>query len=144
MPDEEPQTGDYLQVNRRRRIPMSEITWSFSASGGPGGQHANTSNTRAEARFDIAATAAFPPYERDQLIERLGPVLRIVASDERSQYRNRELALDRLARRLEDALRRDPPRVATRPTRGSKERRLVGKRIRSETKTGRQRPKDEE
>jgi ribosome-associated protein len=144
MSDESAPPGEYLRINRRRTIPMSEITWNFSASGGPGGQHANTSNTRAEVRFDIAATEAFPAHERDRLIERLGTVVRIAASDERSQYRNRELALERLARRLNDALRRDPPRVATRPTRGSKERRLVGKRIRSETKAGRQRPKDEE
>jgi ribosome-associated protein len=123
---------------------MSEISWTFSASGGPGGQHANTSNTRAEARFDISASTAFPPHEQERLIERLGSVIRVAASDERSQFRNRELALERLAQRIATALKTTPPRVATRPTRGSKERRLVGKRLRSETKAGRQRPKTDE
>jgi ribosome-associated protein len=136
--------GDRLRVNRHRSIPMAELEWSFTASGGPGGQHANTSNTRAEVRFDIVASEAFPPHERDRLVERLGPIVRVAASDERSQYRNRELALERLARRIADALRIDRPRVATRPTRGSKERRLVDKRLRSETKAGRQRPNRDE
>jgi ribosome-associated protein len=133
-------SGETLRVNRYRAIPLAELEWSFTASGGPGGQHANTSNTRAEVRFDIASSGAFPPHERDRLIERLGPIVRVAASDERSQYRNRELALERLAKRIADALRVDPPRVATRPTRGSKERRLVDKRLRSETKAARQRP----
>jgi len=142
--DEEPPDGELLRINRRRTIPMSEISWTFSASGGPGGQHANTSNTRAEVRFDISASSAFPPHEQALLVERLGSVVRVAASDERSQYRNRELALERLAGRLASALKTAPPRVATRPTRGSKERRLVGKRLRAETKARRQRPNTDE
>jgi ribosome-associated protein len=144
MSEEPASPRETLRINRRRAIPMSEIAWTFSASSGPGGQHANTSNTRAEARFDLSATTAFPPAERELLIERLGPVVRVVASDERSQWRNRELALERLAERIAAALRREPPRVATRPTKGSKERRLAGKRQRSATKAGRQRPNPEE
>ena len=123
---------------------MSEITWSFTASGGPGGQHANTSNTRAELRFDLTQSGAFSEEERARLIERLGEIVRIAASDERSQYRNRALALERLASKINEALHRDPPRVATRPTRGSKERRLDTKRIRSATKARRQRPTSDE
>jgi ribosome-associated protein len=144
MSDPVEQPGEVLRINRHRAIPIAEISWTFSASGGPGGQHANTSNTKAEVRYDIAASHAFPTHEQDRLIERLGRVIRIVASDERSQYRNRELALERLAKRINEALRRDPPRVATRPTRGSKERRLDGKRIRSETKATRQRPQTDD
>jgi ribosome-associated protein len=136
--------GPALLVDRHHAIPLSEISWSFSASGGPGGQHANTANTRVLLRFDITESSAFSPAERDRLAERLGGVLRISVADERSQWRNRELALERLAQRLRAALRRDPPRVPTRPTRGSKERRLDDKRLRASTKAGRQRPSDDE
>ena len=85
-----------LVVSRTCRIPLSELEWRFSASGGPGGQHANTSNTRAEVRFDVAGSPSLGPRQRARLLERLGPVVRVVADDERSQARNRQLALDRL------------------------------------------------
>ena len=85
--------GEVLQVTKTLAIPLDELEWRFSSSGGPGGQHANTSNTKAEVRFDVAASPSLAPHQRDRLLERLGPVVRAVASDERSQTRNRELAL---------------------------------------------------
>ena len=119
----------------------------ISASGGPGGQHVNTANTRAEVRFDIAASPSLGPRQRARLLERLGPEVRVVASDERSQLRNRELALERLRSRLAEALRVETPRRATKPTKGAKERRLEEKRQRAQTKQrrqgGRGRPDDE-
>jgi ribosome-associated protein len=125
---------DVLRVTRSLSVPLSELTWRFSASGGPGGQHANTSNTRAEVRFDIATSPSLGPRQRARLLDRLGPEVRVAASDERSQARNRALALERLAARLADALRVEPPRTATRPTRASQRRRVDAKRRRSETK----------
>jgi ribosome-associated protein len=126
-------------------IRMDELEWRFSASGGPGGQHVNTANTRAEVRFDIAASPSLGPRQRARLLERLGPEVRVVASDERSQLRNRELALERLRSRLAEALRVETPRRATKPTKAARERRLEDKRHRSETKRrrrGRAEPDD--
>ncbi|MDQ4069762.1 MAG: aminoacyl-tRNA hydrolase [Actinomycetota bacterium] len=144
MPDDasRPPSG-HLIVTRSCRIPLEELEWRFSASGGPGGQHANTANTRAEVRFDVAASPSLGPRQRARLLERLGPVVRVVASDERSQSRNRRLALERLAARLGDGLQTDPVRVPTRPTAASAAERLAGKRRRSETKRLRARPADE-
>jgi ribosome-associated protein len=119
-------------------LRMDELDWRFSASGGPGGQHVNTANTRAEVRFDIAGSPSLGPRQRARLLERLGPEVRVVASDERSQLRNRELALERLRSRLADALRVEKPRRATKPTKAAKQRRLEDKRHRSETKRRRQ------
>jgi ribosome-associated protein len=135
---------DVLRVTRSLSVPLSELSWRFSASGGPGGQHANTSNTRAEVRFDVAGSPSLGPRQRARLLDRLGPEVRVVASDERSQSRNRALALERLAARLSDALRVEAPRTATRPTRSSQRRRVETKRRRSETKQlrGRVRPDD--
>lgn len=118
---------DVLRVSRSCEIAVSELQWRFSASGGPGGQHANTSNTRVEVRFDVANSPSLGPYQRARLLERLGPVVRVTADDERSQHRNRQLALDRLRSRLADGLRREQRRVATKPSRGAKERRLQAK-----------------
>lgn len=109
-------------------IPAGELTWRFSASGGPGGQHVNTSNTRAEVRFDIAGSPSLSPAVRQRLLDRLGGSVAVAASDRRSQARNRELALQRLASRLAGALRVETPRRATRPTLGAKRRRLDAKR----------------
>ncbi|HEX3424581.1 MAG TPA: peptide chain release factor-like protein [Acidimicrobiales bacterium] len=92
--------GESLQVNRSLAIPYDELEWRFTASGGPGGQHANTSNTKVEVRFDVAASPSLSLPQRQRLLERLGPVVRVVARDERSQTRNRELAMARLAGRL--------------------------------------------
>jgi ribosome-associated protein len=109
-------------------IPAAELTWRFSASGGPGGQHVNTSNTRAEVRFDIAGSPSLSPAVRRRLQERLGDSVAVAASDHRSQSRNRELARQRLASRLGAALRVDAPRRPTRPTQGAQRRRLEAKR----------------
>jgi ribosome-associated protein len=126
-----------LRVSRSLAVPLDELSWRFSASGGPGGQHANTSNTRAEVRFDVAASPSLGPRQRARLLERLGPELRVVAADERSQARNRALALDRLRRRLAEGLRTETPRRATRPTVSSQRRRVQAKRRRGEVKRGR-------
>lgn len=129
-----------LRVSPTCSIPLAELAWRFSRSGGPGGQHANTSDTRAEVRFDVLACSTLGPRQRARLLERLGREVRVVASDERSQARNRDLALERLAARLEAALRVDPPRHATRPTRGSVERRLAGKKRQADRKADRRPP----
>ncbi len=129
-----------LRVSRGCAIPLEELTWRFTGSGGPGGQHANTANTRVEVRFDIEKSPSLGPRQRARLLEKLGPYVRVVASDERSQARNRQLALDRLAARLAEALRIPRPRHPTRPTAGSKQRRLTDKRHRSETKRQRSSP----
>jgi ribosome-associated protein len=123
-----------LRVNGSLRIPLTELTWRFGPSGGPGGQHANRSNTRAEVRFDVAGSPSLGPRQRARLLDRLGGEVRVAADDERSQLRNRQLALARLADRLAAALRRDPPRHETRPTRAAERRRLEAKRRRSQAK----------
>jgi ribosome-associated protein len=129
-----------LVVSRSCRIPLEELDWRFSASGGPGGQHANTSNTRAEVRFDVANSPSLGPRQRARLLEKLGPVVRVVADDERSQLRNRQLALERLGQRLREALKVERPRVATRPSLGAKNRRLESKKRTSERKRLRGKP----
>ncbi len=122
-------------------IPAAELEWRFSGSSGPGGQHVNTANTRVELRFDVAGSRSLGPHERQRLLERLGPVVRVVASDTRSQARNRELALARMRARLADALRRSPPpRRPTAPTRSARRSRLEGKRHRGEVKRQRRPP----
>jgi ribosome-associated protein len=128
---------DVLRVSRSCTIPLSELRWRFSRSGGPGGQHANTSDTRAEVIFDVEASSALGPRQRQRLLEKLGPEVRAVAADERSQTRNRELALQRLAARIAGALHVERPRRPTRPTKASKERRLADKRRQSERKRDR-------
>lgn len=133
----------FLVVSRSCRIPLAELEWRFSSSGGPGGQHANTSNTKAEVRFDVAGSPSLGPRQRARLVERVGPLVRVVASDQRSQARNRDLALERLAVRLADALRIDPERRPTRPRPGAKAARLDDKRRRSATKRLRSRPSEE-
>ncbi|HEV3353356.1 MAG TPA: alternative ribosome rescue aminoacyl-tRNA hydrolase ArfB [Acidimicrobiales bacterium] len=129
-----------LRVSRTCRIPLDELEWRFTASGGPGGQHANTANTRAEVRFDIENSPSLGPRQRARLLERLGPAVRVVASDERSQLRNRELALDRLRSRLAEALRVDRERRPTSPTVSARRRRVDSKRKRGEIKRMRRRP----
>ena len=125
---------DRVVVSRSLRIPMAELSWRFSRSGGPGGQHANTSDTRAEVVFDVAGSPSLGPRQRARLLERLGPEVRVAASDERSQVRNRALALERLADRLRRALEIQAPRRPTRPSRAAGARRMDAKRRRSETK----------
>ena len=133
-----------MVVTRSCRIPIDELEWRFTGSGGPGGQHANTSNTRVELRFDVAGSPSLGPRQRARLLERLGPTVRVVASDERSQSRNRALALERFRQRLADALHIEAPRHATRPTRAAKQRRLDEKRQRGNVKRARQAPRDSE
>lgn len=129
-----------LVVTRSCVVDADDLEWRFSGSGGPGGQHANTANTRVELRLDIGAAKSLGPRQRARLLERLGPLVRVVASDERSQARNRQLALERMAERLREALKVQPVRRPTRPTHGSKERRLADKRRQSERKRERGRP----
>jgi ribosome-associated protein len=128
-----------LRVSGSLVIPLAELEWRFSRSGGPGGQHANTADTRAEVRFDIEGSPTLGPRQRARLLERLGPEVRVIAADERSQARNRALALERLAERLAAALRVEAPRRATRPTKASVRRRLEGKRRQSDRKADRRR-----
>lgn len=139
-------SGDHrvLRVGRTTRIRPEELEWRFSGSGGPGGQHANTANTRVEVVFDVSASTALGPRQRARILERLGPLVRVVASDTRSQARNRELALERLQARLIDALKVERPRRPTSPTKASKERRLQEKRKRSDMKRARQSPSSDE
>lgn len=131
---------DVLRVNRSLRIPVHELDWRFTPSGGPGGQHANRSNTRVEVRFDIAGSPSLGPRQRARLLERFGPSVRVVVDDERSQLRNRSLAQQRLAARLESALRIDKERRATAPTATARRRRLEQKRRRGQQKQERRQP----
>src|SRR5436853_2224319 len=128
MPGDEGDESDVLRVSRSCSIPVRELEWHFTASGGPGGQHANTSNTKVELRFDVLGSDSLGPRQRARLLERLGPVVRVVVSDERSQLRNRELALHRLRERVAEALHVDAPRRPTRPSRVSQTKRVDQKR----------------
>ena len=129
--------------SRHLVIPAAELEWRFSASGGPGGQHANTANTRVELIFDIARSGVLGPRQRARLLDKLGAALRIVVTDERSQARNRQLAVERLGERLDEALRVDRPRRPTLPTQASRERRLRAKQLRSARKVERRAPTPE-
>lgn len=129
-----------LRVSNSCVIPLDEIEWRFDTSGGAGGQHANRARTRVEVSFDVAASQSLSDYHRQRLLSKLGPVVRAASNDERSQLRNREVALDRLRSKLADALKTERSRRATRPTRGSKERRLSSKRRRSDVKRQRRNP----
>lgn len=134
---------DDLPVARGVRVPRSELTWRFTASGGPGGQHANKAATRAELTWDVVASQALLPVQRERVLGRLGPVVRIVVDDERSQARNRALAEERFVARLAAALHVEAPRRKTKPSKGAKERRLQEKKQRSQTKADRRRPPTE-
>ena len=120
----------------------TEIAYRFSRSSGPGGQHAQKSSTRAEALFDVEESAALSAAEKRRVLERLGPVVRAVAQDERSQLRNRELAAERIVEQLREATKVRRPRKATKPSASQRAQRLESKRRRSETKSLR-RPPDE-
>jgi ribosome-associated protein len=131
---------DPLRIGRNAAIPLSEIELRTSRSSGPGGQHANVTASRVEAVFDVCASEALSEEQRNRIAARLGPVVRAVAQDTRSQSRNRELALERLRARLSGALTVQRPRRATRPTAASRRRRAEAKRRRGETKRLRRRP----
>lgn len=126
-----------LRVTRSCAIPLDELEWRFSASGGPGGQHANTANTKVEVRFSVEDSPSLGPRQRARLLERLGPLVRVVASDQRSQARNRALALERLRSRLADGLRVDPVRRPTAPSRAATRARVDDKRRRGDLKRSR-------
>ena len=130
-----------VRISRSCAIALGELEWRFSSSGGPGGQHANTSNTRVELLFDIESSPSLGPRQRVRLLEKLGPRVRIVASERRSQLQNRELALDRFRERLAGALHVDPPRVATKPSRSAKRARVEQKRRVGERKRTRRAPR---
>jgi ribosome-associated protein len=132
--------SDAIRVTRSVVIPRSEIELRFSRSSGPGGQHAQKSDTRVDARFDVLASTALTDVQKRRVVARGGPVLRAVAQDERSQWRNRELAVDRLVESLREALRVERRRVATKPSAQARERRLEDKRRRGQTKRLRRPP----
>jgi ribosome-associated protein len=132
-----------VRVSSTCVLAADELEWRTSRSGGPGGQHANTADTRVEVRFDVARSRSLGPRQRARLLERLGPVVRVVASDSRSQARNRELALERLRSKLAAALRVERPRQATRPSRAARAARVESKRRRSDVKRKRRPPRGE-
>jgi ribosome-associated protein len=131
---------DAIRVTRSVLLPLAEIELRFSRSSGPGGQHANTAETRVEAVLDVQASSALTEAQKRRVVAKAGPALRAVAQDERSQLRNRELAVERLVGLLREALKVERRRVATKPTAVSRERRLESKRRRSHTKKLRRPP----
>jgi ribosome-associated protein len=131
-----------LRINRELTIPHAEIVLRASRSSGPGGQHANVTASRVEASFDVLASRSLSESQRARVLARAGPRLVAVAQDERSQIRNRELALKRLSERLARALAIPKSRRATRPTKASRERRLAAKR-RDATRKQERRPPEE-
>jgi ribosome-associated protein len=132
-----------IRVSRSVSLPFSEIELRFSRSSGPGGQHAQKSSTRVEALLDVEASSALSDVQKRRVVGRVGPMLRAVAQDERSQARNRALAVERLVEKLRAALAVPRPRKPTKPTAASRERRLTGKKRRSETKRLRGPPADD-
>jgi ribosome-associated protein len=135
--------GESIRVHSRLALPLAEIELRTSRSSGPGGQHAQKTESRVEALFDVGASATLSEEQKRRLAARVGPVVRAVAQDERSQARNREIALERLAAAVAEGLRVQRPRRPTRPTAQAAERRLEEKRRRARAKRLRQ-PPDEE
>ncbi len=132
-----------IRVTRSVSIDPDEIELRVSRSSGPGGQHANKAETRVEAVFDVEASPSLTERQKQRVFARAGPVLRAVAQDERSQARNRELAVERLVAKLADALRVERRRLPTGPTAASRKRRLEAKRRRAAVKRNRATPSDE-
>ena len=140
-----------LEINARVSIPLSELSFRASRSGGPGGQHVNTSSTRIELWWDLAASPSLDDESRARVTSRLasrlvdeGRLLRLVSSGSRSQAQNRAEVIERFRSVLAAALREVKPRKRTRPTRASKEQRLQGKKRRGETKRQRRPPSHDE
>jgi ribosome-associated protein len=131
-----------IQVTQKLAIPLTEVELRFSRSSGPGGQHAQKTETRVEAIFDVASSASLSEAQRARLLARAGPVVRAVAQDERSQWQNREAALERLAAAIRSGIRVERRRRPTTPTSAARERRLEEKRRRAATKRLRQPPDD--
>ncbi len=127
-------------MTRSVLLPLSEVELRFSRSSGPGGQHANTAETRVEATLDVEASSALTDAQKRRVAAKAGPTLRAIAQDERSQWRNRELAVERLVEQLRQALKVERRRVATKPTAASRQRRLESKKRRSQTKKLRRPP----
>lgn len=136
--------SDDLQVSGRLSLPGWELVETFTTSGGPGGQHANKASTRVELRFDVASSSVLSATQKRRVRDRLGPEIRIVADDERSQARNRDIARSRLAETLREALVPPRRRVPTKPSRGSQRRRLQSKKETAERKQQRRRPRLDE
>jgi ribosome-associated protein len=132
--------GESIRVTRSVSIPRSEIELRFSRSSGPGGQHAQKTETRAEAIFDVERSSGLTDAQKRRVIAKAGPVIRAVAQDERSQWRNRELASERVVEALREALKVERRRRPTKPSAAAKKRRLEQKRRRSETKRLRRPP----
>jgi ribosome-associated protein len=132
--------GESIRVTRSVSIPRSEIELRFSRSSGPGGQHAQKTESRAEAIFDVERSVSLTDAQKRRVIAKAGPVLRAVAQDERSQWRNRELATERVVEELREALKVKRKRRPTRPSTAARERRLEQKRRRSQTKRLRRPP----
>jgi ribosome-associated protein len=132
--------AESIRVTRSVTLPLDEVELRFSRSSGPGGQHAQRTETRVEAVLDVESSSALTPAQKQRVIARAGPVLRAVAQDERSQWRNRELAVERLVAALRDALRVERPRRPTKPSAAARERRLAEKRRRAEVKRMRRPP----
>lgn len=121
-------------------VPDHELGWKFTTSGGPGGQHANKASTRVELTWSIAGSTVLTDAQRARLVQRVGPLLRVVVDAERSQLRNREIAEQRLREAVEKALAVQKKRRPTKPTRGAQRRRVQAKRQRSQTKANRKKP----
>ncbi len=134
--------ADDLRVNGSLTIPATELTERFTVSGGPGGQHANRSNTRVELVFDAAASNALTDFQRRRITGAFGAEVRVVVDEHRSQTRNRVVARDRLAEKIAATLTVQKTRRKTKPSRGSQKRRLDSKKQRSELKSQRRRPTD--
>lgn len=132
--------SESMRVTRSVTLPVEEIQLRFSRSSGPGGQHAQRSETRVEAILDVEASGALTEAQKKRVIARAGPILRAIAQDERSQWRNRELAVERLVETLREALKMPRKRRPTKPTAASRQRRLEEKKRRSETKRLRRPP----
>jgi ribosome-associated protein len=132
--------AEFIRVTRSVVLPVAEVEFQVSRSSGPGGQHAQKSETRVVAVFDVEASSALTEVQKRRVIARAGPVLRAVAQDERSRTRNRDLALERLVAMLRDALRVERKRVPTKPTKAARERRLEQKKRRSQVKRLRRPP----
>jgi len=135
--------GESIRVTRSVVLPLSEVLFRYSRSSGPGGQHAQKTETRVEAVFDVESSNALTSAQKRRVVAKAGPVIRAVAQDERSRLRNRELAVERLVDQLRRALRVERKRVPTRPSAAARERRLEQKRRRSRTKRLR-RPADDD
>lgn len=133
-PDDDLEVGDWT-------IPSAELEWRFSTSGGPGGQHANRSNTRADLVFDLRSSDVFPTVIRERIVAKLGSDPLVVSvAESRSQFRNRMMARARLRELLEESMKQPKKRRLTKPTRASRRRRLEDKRARSQKKNLRRKP----